>query len=235
MVPPELHALMERIGGTTSPPAIRPRPNFPLVAPEDAEERAARRTDLIGWMPVPFQRLRFASPELVELVPGGAAKIASVAEAFEHARQRTRRARLGGVVLVGKAGAAKTALACAWLGGQIDADRPRARFVPAMKLAELRHMGDGRPVPWLDLATSAAPLVLDDLGAELTGAPEAGGLAAQRVKAASDLIHARYDLKRPIVVTTCHDEAALARIYGDGVARRVYDGAAVISLRRAAP
>ena len=132
------------------------------------------------------------------------------------------------VVIIGAAGRGKTSLAVAHLADRIEAGVERARFIPARQLLADRHVGG---VSWEALALSARLLVLDDLGAELTGAPAGGGLAAQRIEVVSRLLADRHDLDLGHVITTAHERPSIVALYGDGVARRVFDDATVIRCR----
>lgn len=131
-------------------------------------------------------------------------------------------------VIWGSAGHGKTTVACAWLRGSFEADTSkRCRFIPAVDLVQPDDL-DRRAA--LALAMSADFLALDDLGAELDGVSAASGLAAQRIGPASRLIADRFDRSVPTVITTGLGRDAVAAIYGDRVARRAYEGAAVIRL-----
>jgi hypothetical protein len=92
-----------------------------------------------------------------------------------------------------------------------------------------------------DRALTAEELVLDDLGAELAGAPENSGLIAQRAEPAITLLSERYDRRtrgRLVITTPIGADLpagdtrplrrALASYYGDGVAGRIYEHAAVV-------
>ncbi len=72
--------------------------------------------------------------------------------------------------------------------------------------------------------------MLDDLGAELAGAAPEAGIAAMRREATLRVLHERYDQQLPHVITTPHTKNRLADLYGDNIARRVYEGAAVVKL-----
>ncbi len=113
----------------------------------------------------------------------------------------------------------------AHLAARIEAGVDRARFVAVRNLLAGSYL---EGVSWYELALSAGLLVLDDLGAELAGAPAGGGLAAQRIEVVSRLVCERHDRSRGHVVTTAHDREQIAEMYGDGVARRIFEGAAVV-------
>lgn len=132
--------------------------------------------------------------------------------------------------IVGQAGSGKTTVAVAWLREQLEA-RPgdRVRFITSADLLRPEVGAEGGPHP-LALALSADALVLDDLGAELEGASPGSGLLAQRVGPASRVVAERYERGRRTVVTTGFEPGALAALYGDRVARRVFEAAAVVRL-----
>ena len=136
--------------------------------------------------------------------------------------ERCRRA-----VITGPAGTGKTTLACAWLRAHLERDPgARIRFVVAADL--LRECENPT-----ELAVSADVLVLDDLGAELAGAPARSGLAAQRIGPASRVICERFDRGRTTVVTTGLSREQVQAIYDDRTARRLYEGAVLVELGEA--
>lgn len=133
-------------------------------------------------------------------------------------------------VIVGPAGSGKSTLAVAWLRAALEQDLgARVRFVASSDLLRPEVGEEGGPHP-LALALSAEVLVLDDLGAELEGAPAGGGIAAQRVGPASRVVAERYERGRSTVVTTGFGADQIAALYGDRVGRRLYEGARVLRL-----
>lgn len=132
-------------------------------------------------------------------------------------------------VLIGPPGCGKTTVAAAHLRAVVERDPAvRARFIPAEDLLR-EETPEGGPTP-LVLALSADVLVVDDLGVELNQAPVGSGLLAQRSGAVSKLIGDRFDRQLPLVVTTGLDRAAIQTMYGDRIARRLFEGAAMIRL-----
>jgi len=215
--PADLAASVGDGPGGATPPRARPRYIYaPAYAPEprELEALAARR------IPSGFSWARWENPELSERVHGAGRKIRAAREVLESEHR---------IVLLGPAGAGKTAVACAYLAGRILAGAHRGAFVAERHLLE-QYYRDARPMAWIDLATSAAPLVLDDLGSVLAGAPKGSGLAAQRIDIVSRLLQDRYDQGLGHVITTSRDQDEVASTYGDGVARRVFEGAAVVRL-----
>jgi hypothetical protein len=147
---------------------------------------------------------------------------------------RERLAKHRRAVVLGPAGAGKTTLAAAYARNAIEAGCDRVRWFHALQLAdnaprEGRTPG-ARPVTPAELASTAGVLVLDDLGAELEGAQPKSGLLAQRVGPCSRIIAARFDSQRPTLVTTGFEPAFLGELYGDGIARRLFEGATIVRL-----
>ena len=144
--------------------------------------------------------------------------------ALRQAMERCPRA-----VLTGLAGNGKSSVAVAYLRAAVERDpSARVRFVGADELASL-ETPDGKPSA-MATALSAEVLVLDDLGAELQGAPVGGGLLAQRIGPASKVIAERFERRLPLVVTPGVERDQIGAFYGERIARRVYEGASVIRL-----
>jgi hypothetical protein len=183
---------------------------------ETDERSRAIRASLRREIPERFGWARWSAPELAQRVAGGARRV-------DDARRALVRPC---ALLLGGAGSGKSSLACAWMREHIEAGVERVRFVPALELAGPSYI-DG--VSRLDLAVSASRLVLDDLGEELTGAM-GGNLAAQRIEAVVRLVRARHDQGLGLVVTTGRDQDWIARTYGDGIARRLFEGVAPVRL-----
>lgn len=141
------------------------------------------------------------------------------------------------VVIVGPAGAGKTSLAAAMLRSRTERLLPTDRggfFVTALRLAMARAgwgLGDGEP-PEVWRALHTPILVLDELGAEANIA----------TSAVSEVIHERHANNLPTWVTTgqCepdggsmkfdapHVASWMSKRYGDGISRRLLEGATVI-------
>lgn len=125
------------------------------------------------------------------------------------------------VVILGSAGTGKTSLACALLRLTAETSATRGRFVSAFALAKARQehpLGNGE-APVIDRALKAKLLLLDELGAEF-----AHNTAVQEV------IHERHADELPTIYTSGFDSDELAKRYGDGIARRIFEGATVIRL-----
>lgn len=199
--------------------AVLDRPGicaFCVASAERDEKRARVATQIRREIPGRFAWAKWGAPLLPQRVRGGIGMVA-------HAQEKLTGG--GRVTLAGAAGTGRTSLACAWLREQIESGREqRDRFVAAHDLAAPSHV-DG--VTRFDLAISADALVIDDLGEELFAAPAGGGVAAQRIEIMSKLIRTRYDRDLDTVITTGRDAATIARLYGDGIARRVFESTVV--------
>lgn len=184
------------------------------------------RASLRREIPERFAFARWGAPELASRVQGGAKRCDAARRACASGR----------AVLLGGAGTGKTSLAAAWLRERIEAGDERVRFVAAHDLTGPSYL---EGVSRLDLAISAHRLVVDDLGEELASAPPGGGVFAQRVEAMVRLIRTRHDQGLPTVFTTGRELEdrvlpdgkripGIASLYGDGVARRVFESAAIV-------
>lgn len=195
-----------------------------LAARREAEDAAARErmreaglAQAIATIPAKYQWATFDAPELLTRVKSRAA--------IEQARAAITAER---VLLVGGAGVGKTSLACAMLRSIIEAGRrdaseyrrsASARFSGAYWIAKARgehRLGDGE-APVIREALRASVLVIDDLGIEQA-----------KNTALSEVIYERHAEEMPTIVTTGFGFEALAQRYGDGIARRLAEGAKVI-------
>ena len=183
---------------------------------EEGARRARIRARIAREIPERFRWATLDHPLLGERITGAEGKACRLRAVEPRSR----------VVLLGEAGSGKTTLACAWLRACIEADpAARHRYIAAHDLAAPGYV---EGVSRLELALSAEALVLDDLGAELAGAGAGTGVAAQRIEAVVRLVRVRADRDLGMVVTTTHDAQGIAGIYGDGVARRLFEGATVV-------
>lgn len=142
------------------------------------------------------------------------------------------------ILLSGPSGAGKTALASAYLtrwlvsvqaSGDFRGHPGNARFVSAYRLARARaehRLGGGEP-PLVKLALGASTLILDDLGSE----PDV------RDSAVGEVLYERHCEGRRTIVTTGYNNPQDAAVrYGDGIARRIWQGSKILSLpKRSAP
>lgn len=122
------------------------------------------------------------------------------------------------VVLQGAAGTGKTSLAC-WMLWQRRYERPLV-FISAWDLgkARARHpLGAGDPLE-VQTARRAAILILDDLGAE----------RLNRDGDIEDVVYHRHAHGQTTWVTTGFTQDQITDRYGDGIARRLFEGADII-------
>ena len=136
------------------------------------------------------------------------------------------------ILLSGVSGAGKTALACAYLTrwlraaqetGDFTGEPGSARFVSAYRLARARseyRLGGGE-APLVKAALGASTLVLDDLGSE----PDV------RDSAVGEVVYERHCEGRRTIITTgfLGPQDAAVR-YGDGIARRIWQGSKTLAL-----
>lgn len=126
------------------------------------------------------------------------------------------------LVLLGDSGAGKTSLGCALLVERMRREPHRARtfrYVSSYQLAnaQLRAKA-GREVEVIELAKSAALLLLDDLGAEPSLA----------TSAVPEVIAHRHELELPTWFTSGFPSEEITARYGNGIARRIYHHATAI-------
>jgi DNA replication protein DnaC len=177
----------------------------------ERKHRALRDRIRAAAIPAMFAWSNFAAPELSSRVKDRTA-IAKAKAAVT--------GRIDRVVLSGAAGIGKTTLGCAML---IElAPRLAGYFASAIDLSTARALsGLGREADVVAKALQAEVLLVDDLGLD----------KMSQQSAVSDVIHARHAEQRATVVTTGFDEAAIVSRYGDGIARRLYEGATLIAMR----
>ena len=150
----------------------------------------------------------FDAPELAERV---------------HAEAVTRAKVLGAkfdrVALLGNAGAGKTVIGVALLHAVANAGT-RVAFVEARTLASARAQHG--------LGMGEAPDVRDAIAAPVAAIDDIGSEAQTPQSAVTDVIHARHAAGRPTIFTCALDVDATRLRYGDGVARRMFEGASII-------
>lgn len=128
------------------------------------------------------------------------------------------------VVLMGPAGVGKTSLAAAMLRARYVLRGGAIAFEPSWELATARSrhaLGAGEP-DVVRRALDAEIFVLDDLGTE----------KANPSSAVDDIVFARHWGARATWVTTSKSIEEIKERYGDGIARRVFEGAAIIDCGR---
>ncbi len=117
----------------------------------------------------------------------------------------------------------KTSLAVAMFRAAVREPRfAGARYVSAYALAKARsgaRLGDGE-ASLIELALAAPLLVVDEVGGE----------DARYGSAVAEVIYERHAWHRATWITTAATSQALAQRYGEGIDRRIVDGAIVIKL-----
>lgn len=182
-----------------------------------------------------FRDVTFDAPDLarrVGVLHGGG----STADAIAAAVGAVDSAR---VTLVGEAGAGKTTLAAAMLNAvlaraaPVDAPAAAVRraagalWTTAYRLhrARLQHPLGRDEAPLIERAMAATVLVVDNLGAE--EAHREGGVA--------EVLFERFDRGAATWVTTHLTPTQAGARYDGGIARRLFEGATKIVLRKRAP
>lgn len=173
------------------------------------QEAYCPQCDLCSSIPTGFRWAKFGSAELVARVRRKVA-IADAQQAL-----RTRR-----VVLTGPAGQGKTSLLAAMLRARAEASGQRNLFVLAWRLgaARAQHALGSGEAELVDQALRCPILLLDDLGSE----------RQTQQNAVPDVIFERHAQNKPVWLTTAMSQAAMVERYGDGLARRVWEGARII-------
>ena len=177
----------------------------------DRQRAESHRGDCRATIPFRFRWAQFDEPLLTERC--GSSQV------------RTARAlldQLGGeldcIVFHGAAGSGKTSLACACLRHAID-ELPglgfSGRYASALEVSAAMRDHDSAQV---SLAKSASVLVLDDVGQE------------RFPDAVREVIHARHDSGRPMLITTFLAQDALLDRMGAGTERRLFERAAVVQM-----
>lgn len=130
----------------------------------------------------------------------------------------------GNIVFVGAAGAGKTSLATAAFRTRFDKRSRGLVFAPAHELgvARIQHSAGHGEAHKVERAMNAKLLLLDDLGNERPTA----------TNAVPDIILARHERNLPTWITTGVPRDDLAKLYGGGVMRRIFEGALVIECRK---
>ena len=127
------------------------------------------------------------------------------------------------VVLLGPAGAGKTSLAAAMFRAWMDVNPSLVGYFALswrLGLARAQHkLGEGEP-ECVEKSLEAELCVLDDLGSERQTA----------TNAVPDVVFERHAEGKMLWVTTAMSQADVAGRYGDGIARRVFEGSRLIEL-----
>lgn len=173
------------------------------------ERREAKR---LRSIPEAFRWSTFAAAELPRRSSAAAVEVAKASVLLPR------------VVIVGPAGEGKTSLVCAMMRAWLDRGHNGhiAHFCPAWRLGLARSqytLGHGEPEE-VENALRAHLTVLDDAGSE----------RQTPTNAVPDVIFERHAAARAMWVTTAMSQEAMAARYGDGIARRVFEGARLIEL-----
>lgn len=219
----------EVVRPATQPPVAIARPlvcwqcgdpvSGPGACPPCADAEAAKRlAAFLESVPPRYRWAKLEAPDLSARVSPRSA-IAAARLAMESTAP---------VVLTGGAGFGKTSLGVALVAGLVTGGAVSARFVDSRALVRARQdgrLGDGE-AKLVARCVAVQVLILDELGAE------AGvGTAATVI---ADVVHERHAHERRTVYTTPFEAEAIAAKYGDGIARRIFEGATVIKLGGAA-
>jgi DNA replication protein DnaC len=120
----------------------------------------------------------------------------------------------GQLMFVGPSGTGKTSLAIALARAWVTKFGRPGMFVSAASLGTARmRVGWGREAEEVLEATSVPLLVLDELGGE-------GDVPRNPIPA---ILHERHAWERPTWITTWRSEAEVTKLYGDGIARRLFE------------
>lgn len=187
----------------------------PSSPPHDAWDASERTEDTIAAIPKRFRWATLGASALaLRVSPPTAVQLAEDALGRKFA-----------MVLTGGAGNGKTSLGCALVRRMAKLTGLVGHYADCIELAYARKMhplGKGE-APEVLAAMQAGVLFLDELGAE-TGVDQT----------IEQIIRARHNHERPTIYGTPHSAASLTGRYGDGVARRVYEGATIIELGKGA-
>lgn len=172
----------------------------------------ALRSRALGTIPTAFADARLDAPWLLELVGG---------EAMEQAWASLDAKR---AAFVGPPGAGKTSLAVAMFRAAVEKAGhgvAKFRYVSSHALAKARATSSlGEEAPLVDRALSAPLLLVDELGGE----------DARHASAVAEVLYERHAENLATWITTGVTPQAIANRYGGGIARRVFEGAAVFKL-----
>lgn len=170
--------------------------------------------DRLADLPEGFRSLSFGGEELAKRVK----RRAAIGEAQAAATSRR-------VVLMGLSGHGKSSLVAAMLRWRAVEKRERNVFMHAksLGLARSQHpLGEGE-APLVRLAMEARILVIDDVGLE-PNLP---------TSAVPDVIFERAERAKATWITTGMKQEEVSQRYGEGIARRVFEGAKIIECGKA--
>lgn len=192
-----------------------------------------------AWRSVPygFRWARFGDQLAARVRPPAAIAVArSTLDDF------VARGGTGSMVMMGPTASGKTSLAVAclrWFVQQAErvarrlpiatgADRQiyrlgaEARFVTAYDLAKAAVYSQlGRRPELVERALHASVLVLDELGMDVE-------VYRHSATSVSEVIHERHAEHRPTIITTYLTKELVQKQYGAGIARRIFEGRAIV-------
>lgn len=198
----------ERCG--RGPAAMRAASSM-LLATLEAEQQLRAKSSALGTLPARFAGVTLVDPWLAELVGP---------EALAKARTSLTAER---AIFVGPTGAGKTSLAAAMFRAAVEGGRDvlSFRWVSSHALAKARASSSlGEEAPLVERCLRARLLVVDELGQE----------DARHASAVVEVLYERHAEGLSTWVTTGAGPKALSDRYGGGIARRLYEGAALFRL-----
>jgi len=180
---------------------------------EKVEHARRAREMLDGVIPPGFAWSTFAAPLLAQRCAGG----------IEATRRAMGAVNASRVILVGGSGTGKTSLAVAMMRRWVERNRVPAHFALATDLASARSRAPlGRESSEVVDAMFAPLLLLDDLGTDADIARSA----------VTEVVFKRHAEQRPLWITTWLTPDKAAAKYGEGIARRLFEGARIIDCGR---
>lgn len=177
------------------------------MAETEKQRMLDRVEQALASIPRGFAWATVDAPELPERVKARA-ELKTIVERVLGARR---------AIFAGPSGSGKTSLACACLRL-----RPMGTYVSALRLGTARIQsaaGQGE-ADLVERAIAAPMLLIDELGGEQKTA----------TNAVRDVVFARHEADLPTWVTTGFRSEQLAEMYGDGLLRRLMEGAYVVQL-----
>ncbi len=167
----------------------------------------------MAWAPQRLRWATFGAPHLAERVRDARAIARAKAAVAERPRS---------IVFLGAAGVGKTSLSVATADAMSERG-PRPVFVDALSLSTARQRARlGDEAEEVAAAMRARLVVIDELGRGRASAWDA----------TPDLLLRKYNDDRPMIITTpmATVDALCAQLADDGLSRRVFEGAVVISM-----
>lgn len=180
-----------------------------ICEPCAAKRAYRRRVDAVmRSVPQAFQWCRFGEPDLAKRVANGTA--IRQARALRDAHR---------VVFVGAAGTGKTCLAVAMMRDRAETSRDTScTFVGSWQLGTARARAEDSEPHMVNKALRTDLLLLDDLGSERN-------IPSNPIP---DVLFERHAQDKATWITTWMQPEDVRQRYGDGIARRVFERAAII-------